>query len=57
MVEMTGAGNTWFAQCIETCATYPGCLDVSLSGAVSHAILQLSKAFGNTLTHILRLVI
>ncbi|RMY20632.1 hypothetical protein D0867_03872 [Hortaea werneckii] len=36
MVEMTGAGNTWFAQCIETCATYPGCLDVSLSGAACY---------------------
>ena len=39
MVEMTGAGNTWFAQCIETCASYPGCLDVSLSGAVRNAIV------------------
>ncbi|RMZ22946.1 hypothetical protein D0859_13020 [Hortaea werneckii] len=36
MVEMTGAGNTWFTQCIETCATYPGCLDVSLSGAACY---------------------
>ncbi|RMY67353.1 hypothetical protein D0863_07849 [Hortaea werneckii] len=36
MVEMTGAGNTWFAQCIETCATYPGCLDVSFSGAACY---------------------
>ncbi|KAI7539437.1 hypothetical protein KC331_g9757 [Hortaea werneckii] len=36
MVEMTGAGNTWFAQCIETCATHPGCLDVSLSGAACY---------------------
>ncbi|RMZ01282.1 hypothetical protein D0864_03495 [Hortaea werneckii] len=34
--EMTGAGNTWFAQCIETCANYPGCLDVSLSGAACY---------------------
>ena len=38
MIEMTGAGNTWFAQCIETCASYPGCLDVSLSGAVRNAL-------------------
>ncbi|RMZ11552.1 hypothetical protein D0864_00969 [Hortaea werneckii] len=36
MFEMTGAGNTWFAQCIEACATYPGCLDVSLSGAACY---------------------
>ncbi|KAI7541180.1 hypothetical protein KC331_g8728, partial [Hortaea werneckii] len=36
MVEMTGAGNTWFAQCIETCANYPGCLDVSLFGAACY---------------------
>ncbi|GAB1727180.1 hypothetical protein NU195Hw_g8095t1 [Hortaea werneckii] len=36
MFEMTGAGNTWFAQCIETCANYPGCLDVSLSGAACY---------------------
>ncbi|KAI7197906.1 hypothetical protein KC316_g1756 [Hortaea werneckii] len=36
IVEMTRAGNTWFAQCIETCANYPGCLDVSLSGAACY---------------------
>ncbi|GAB1735597.1 hypothetical protein NU219Hw_g4173t1 [Hortaea werneckii] len=44
MVEMTGAGNTWFAQCIETCATYPGCLDVSLSGAACYLKSTLNPA-------------
>ncbi|KAI7283488.1 hypothetical protein KC345_g2943 [Hortaea werneckii] len=42
MVEMTGAGNTWFAQCIEACANYPGCLDVSLSGAACYLKSTLS---------------
>lgn len=42
LVSLAGAVDTWYSQCIETCANTTGCVDVSLSGSkpIAQHLLQ-----------------